>query len=78
MKREEFFTKFVDKCGLQDKTGINEETLLASLENWDSLALISAIATFKAAFDFSPNLDALQSCKTLKDVLNLANNYYEK
>ena len=78
MKRKVFFTKFVDKCGLQDESNISEETLLASLENWDSLALISAIATFKTVFDFSPNLDSLQSCKTLKEVLDLANDYYEK
>ena len=78
MKREEFFIKFIDKCGLKDEPNISEGTLLASLENWDSLALISAIATFKAAFDFSPNLDALQSCNTVKAGLNLANNYYEK
>ena len=78
MKREEFFISFIDKCGLQDESNLTEETLLASLENWDSLALISTIATFKATFDFSPDLTALQNCKTFKDVLDLANNYYEK
>lgn len=78
MKRKEFFISFIDKCGLQDESNLTEETLLASLENWDSLALISTIATFKATFDFSPDLIALQNCKTFKDVLDLANNYYEK
>ena len=78
MKREEFFTNFIDKCGLKDESKLTENTLLASLENWDSLALISAIATFRAVFNFSPNLVVLQNCKTFKDILDLAEDYYEK
>lgn len=78
MRREEFFNLLVDKCGFKDELGLSEETSLVSLENWDSLALISTIATFRTVFNFSPDVTALQACGTFKDVLDLANHRYEK
>lgn len=78
MKRKEFFNLLVDKCGFKERSGLNEETSLASLENWDSLALIATIATFRTVFNFSPDVTALQACRTFGDVLDLANRYYEK
>jgi len=78
MRREEFFDLLVDKCGFKDELGLSEETSLVSLENWDSLALIATIATFRTVFNFSPDVTALQACRTFRDVLNLANHCYEK
>ena len=76
MNRENFKKILIEKCSL-DKN-LSASTELSSMEDWDSLALISVMATFNIIFKFTPELTSLQNCKTMDDILDLANNYYEE
>jgi len=75
MKRKDFYKTILLKCELDED--IEETVELESLEDWDSLALITMISVFKKEFGFTPNLEILKSCKTFSDVLNLAEDKYE-
>lgn len=75
MKREDFFKTILLRCDLDNDIEEGEE--LESLEDWDSLALITMISVFKKEFGFTPNLEILKTCKTFSDVLNIAEGKYE-
>lgn len=75
MKREEFLIELNEM--VQAEEDMIETTILESIDEWDSLALVSSLALFQRSFGFRPDLNSLHNAKTTADVLNLANGYYK-
>lgn len=55
-----------------DEGSLTETTLLASLEDWDSLAFISIIALFDKKLSKKVPLDALKQCQSVGDIIALS------
>lgn len=47
---------------------LSEDTVLESLEQWDSIAIISTIAMFDSLFKKEVTSDEVKSFKTVKDI----------
>lgn len=76
MTRIDFYKQIIDKCNFEEEE-ITEDTLLDSMDDWDSLNFLTIISLFKINFDFTPNINQMRDCKSLKDILDLANGKYE-
>ena len=63
---------------LQVETEMTENTKLADVEEWDSLALVSVLALFSRKLGFRPDISLLRNAKTASDLLDLAENRAEK
>lgn len=48
---------------------INEDTVMADLENWDSVAVLSVIAVINEKFNRFPSAADILACKTIKDLM---------
>lgn len=57
---------------------MTENTKLADVEEWDSLALVSVLALFSRKLGFRPDISLLRNAKTASDLLDLAENRAEK
>lgn len=57
---------------------MTENTKLADVEEWDSLALVSVLALFSRKLGFRPDISLLRNAKTVSDLLDLAENRAEK
>lgn len=54
-----------------DENTLTLETELNSLDEWDSIAIISAIVMFDEEFGKTVKGAELKACKTVADVVNL-------
>ena len=69
-----FLTKFVEELGLNElglKEPITLDSILEDL-GWDSLAVITAIAVFDEVYGITLDVDKLNKCKTIKDIVKLS------
>ena len=70
MTKEAFLAEFQNM--LQRDDPVEEETTLASLEEWDSLARMVLIAFFDRTFGQRITFDAFNACRTVADLMALA------
>jgi Phosphopantetheine attachment site. len=66
-----FLIKFLDELGLESSI-----TLDSSLDElgWDSLSVITAIAIFDEVYGKTLDVEKLNKCKTIRDILKLSEN----
>ena len=70
MTKAEFLEAFQDV--LQREEPVDESTVLADLDEWDSLSKMATMSYFKGHFGVSISLDALGQLKTVADLIALA------
>lgn len=70
MTKKEFLVEFQEM--LQRDDPVQEETLLASLAEWDSVARMVLIAFFDRTFGQRITFDAFNACRTVADLMALA------
>ena len=63
---------FIDSLAdiLEAAEPLSEESELAKYE-WDSLAIISIVSLIDKTFSFVPDVQKLEACKTVGDVIKL-------
>ncbi|MFZ2889153.1 acyl carrier protein [Sulfuricurvum sp.] len=71
MTKQDLITEIEDILQV-DEGSLNEETALASLEDWDSLAFISIIALFDKKLSKKVSLDELKQCQSVGDIIALS------
>ena len=70
-KIEEFLSQLAEALEMeQDKISLDSK--LSELD-WDSLAIISAIAIADNCFDVVISIEKLSECKTINDILEITN-----
>lgn len=74
MNKEEFLKEIIRQTEIEQE--IDENTKLEDIENWDSLAAIKLISLFNNAFKFRPDINELLACESIKEILDLAKDYY--
>lgn len=57
----------------EDEASVNEMTVLADLEGWDSVGQLAIIALVDECFNQRINVDALRKCERVSDLLQLIN-----
>jgi acyl carrier protein len=57
----------------EDEATVQETTVLADLEGWDSVGQLSVIALIDECFNQRINVDALRKCQRVGDLLQLIN-----
>lgn len=70
MTKNEFYLALQDM--LQCSEDLEEATVLADLEEWDSLAFMVVITFFSKNFQQKIVFDDLKTCKTVADLVALA------
>ena len=68
-KDDQFLKQLIDEASLDEKTDLNSK--LEDLD-WDSLAVITAIAVFDEVYSITLNAEDLQGCTNLQDIVNLS------
>jgi acyl carrier protein len=71
MTKQDLITEIEDILQM-DEGSLNEATVLASLEDWDSLAFISIIALFDKKLGKKVPLDELKQCQSVGDIIALS------
>jgi acyl carrier protein len=71
MTKQDLITEIEDILQV-DEGSLNEATVLASLEDWDSLAFISIIALFDKKLSQKVPLDELKQCQSVGDIITLS------
>lgn len=51
---------------------LTADTVLETVDAWDSLAMLSVMAFFKQTFDISPGFQEMKGVKTVADLFKLA------
>lgn len=69
MLRSEFLELIIEN--IEPEVAVNETSILADIEEWDSLAAVTTLALFKKHLGLNIAAENLKTCKTLRDVLNL-------
>lgn len=67
MTKQEFLENF--QTALQIENPILEETVLAELNEWDSLAMITTVAFLDKEFGVVSNFAEVQNMQTVKDIM---------
>jgi acyl carrier protein len=57
----------------EDTAAVQEGTVLADLEGWDSVGQLAVIALVDECFNQRINVDALRKCQRVGDLLQLIN-----
>ena len=57
----------------EDQGSVQESTVLADLEGWDSVGQLAVIALVDEYFNKRVNVDALRKCHRVGDLLTLVN-----
>ena len=70
MTKSEFLIAFQDV--LQRDDPVEETTVLADLDEWDSLSKMATMAYFKGHFGIAITLDTLGKLEKVSDLINLA------
>lgn len=68
MNKECFLKKFQDV--LQTDAELTEDTVLDTIEEWDSLSKISTIAFIDREFALKINMDDVNEFVTIADIIN--------
>ncbi len=68
----EFVLRLADALN-EDHSSVQESTVLADLEGWDSVGQLSVIALVDECFNKRLNVDALRKCEKVSDLLLLIN-----
>lgn len=76
MKRSDFLKEIIDTLEIEEEIG--EETVLDAIEEWDSLASVTALALFKKKLGLNIGAHDVKQCKTVKDLLDLGLTGYEE
>ncbi len=71
MTREEFLEELQGM--LQCESALSADTVLADMEEWDSLAFMVLIAFFDKSFGLRVTFDMLKKCRTPEDLISLTN-----
>lgn len=71
MTREEFLEELQGM--LQCESALSADTVLADMEEWDSLAFMVLIAFFDKSFGLRVTFDMLKKCRTPEDLIALTN-----
>ena len=69
MNQQNFIERFAEAV-MADPKAIQPATELKSLENWDSMALVSVVALLDE-FGAKPAPGALEKCRTVSDIMAL-------
>jgi acyl carrier protein len=70
MTRQEFICEFTDVVGA-DPGSLGPDTVLTSLEGWDSVAYLSTVVLMDDQLGVSVRPEALQEAVTVNDILAL-------
>ncbi len=66
----EFLVEFQDT--IQSEETITQDTILADLEEWESMAVMSSIAWFELNLEVKVAYADFENLKTIQDIINLA------
>ena len=66
----EFVRRLADALN-EDQGSIQDATVLADLEGWDSVGQLAVIALVDECFNRRINVDALRNCQRVADLLQL-------
>lgn len=70
MKKEEFYEILVDALELED-VAVNEGTVFAELEDYDSMAVMSIIAMADEHFEKKFSSEQLRNMKSVADLMDM-------
>ena len=73
MTESDFLAKFKDSIGAPKRIEIGMDTVLNTINVWDSLAIVATIALFDIEFDVLLSAEKIQSAKTVRDLWILRN-----
>ena len=71
MNKEEFLVALQDI--LQCDAVLSEDAVLADLEEWDSLSIMTLIAFFDKNLGRQVRFDELKTCRQVRDIMALSN-----
>ena len=72
MNKTEFIAAIADELN-EEITNVNDQTVLADIEGWDSMAVLGVIALIDSQFGVVVEGDALGKCTTVGDIFELIN-----
>lgn len=72
MDIKEFLENFADQLEIVDAEALKPETEFRSLNEWSSLSVMILIAFYDDGFDKQIGESAINGCKTIEDLYNLA------
>lgn len=70
MTQEQFLAQLSD--AIQRDEILSADMRLDSIEEWDSLAIVSLISLYDQLFKLQVNGNALRECQSVQDLINLA------
>ena len=70
MKKNDFISELQDILQIEDE--LRDDTNLASMDEWDSIAFMVLIAFFDKNFGKKITFEDLGACKTPRDLISLA------
>lgn len=65
--------KILEAIECESASGIDENTLLDDIEEWDSMGAISIITMLATDYGYTLNYDELKTLKTIGDIIKLMN-----
>ena len=68
---EIFITRFLAAVDFQDPVEITPDSVLADLEQWDSLAALGVIVMFDLEYGKTIDAEMLKSCRSVSDLYQL-------
>jgi acyl carrier protein len=71
MNVDEFLTIFREAVDLDKSFQLNLETTLENVPGWDSLAMVSMLATLDLRFNIITSAQKIRYCRTLGDLFGL-------
>lgn len=69
MDNSEFLEKMMDVFQMNE--GLTMDTILADVDAWDSLAMISIMALYKSEYKISIHIEDIRKAETVKDLFAL-------
>lgn len=70
MTQEQFLAQLSD--AIQRDELLSADMRLDSIEEWDSLAIVSLISLYDQLFKLQVNGNTLRECQSVQDLINLA------
>ena len=68
---ETFIERFISAVDFQDPVDITPDSVLADLEQWDSLAALGVIVMFDLEYGKTIDAEMLRNCATIQDLYKL-------
>lgn len=72
MDKQEFINNL--KKAMQYSKDISEETILNSIAEWDSIAVMSVVSMFAEKYSVTTNYSEIAAMKTVSDLINKVSN----